>query len=113
MKVHAIRTGLVRVRQAHRESKGDVLIVPTPGHTPHHVSVVVFGTPALFLAGDTSYNQQLLIDGKVDGVSPNEDVSRQTLSRISALSRARPIVYLLSHDPEGESRLLNLSVLKV
>ena len=72
--------------------QGDVLIIPTPGHTPHHVSVVVCGSPSLFLAGDTSYNQQLLIAGKVDGVSPDEDVARQTLSRIMALSKQRPIV---------------------
>src|SRR5450631_2257410 len=51
---------------------GDVLIVPTPGHTPHHVSVVVCGMPSYFLAGDTSYNQHLLLAGKVDGVSPSE-----------------------------------------
>ena len=85
----------------------------TPGHTLHHVSVVVCGSPALFLAGDTSYNQQLLIAGKVDGVSPNEEVARQTLSRIIALSKERPMVYLPSHDPEGQSRLLNQSVLKI
>src|SRR5580658_346883 len=93
--------------------QGDVLILPTPGHTPHHVSVVVCGSPALFLAGDTSYNQQLLIAGKVDGVSPNEEVARQTLSRIVALSQERPMVYLPSHDPESQSRLLNQSVLKI
>jgi len=52
--------------------QGDILIVPTPGHTPHHISVVVGGSPTLFLAGDTSYNQQLLIEGKVDGVSPSD-----------------------------------------
>lgn len=90
---------------------GDVLIVPTPGHTPNHVSVVVCGSPSLFLAGDTSYNQQLLLAGKVDGVSPNEDLARQSLSKIMALSNERPIVYLPSHDPESENRLLNSSVL--
>ena len=92
--------------------QGDVLIVPTPGHTPHHVSVVVCGSPSLFLAGDTSYNQQLLIDGKVDGVSPNPDVTRQTISRITALAKERNLVYLPSHDPESQNRLVNRSVLK-
>jgi N-acyl homoserine lactone hydrolase len=93
--------------------QGDVVILPTPGHTPHHVSVVVCTSPALFLAGDTSYSQQLLISGKVDGVSPDEEVARQTLSRIIALSQERPLVYLPSHDPDGQNRLLNHSVLKV
>jgi N-acyl homoserine lactone hydrolase len=93
--------------------QGDVVIVPTPGHTPSHISVVVCGSPSFFLAGDTSYNQQLLIEGKVDGVSPSEDVARATLSRIRELSKERAMVYLPSHDPESEERLLNQSVLRV
>jgi N-acyl homoserine lactone hydrolase len=92
--------------------RGDVLVVPTPGHTPHHVSVVVLGSPSFFLAGDTSYNQQLLLEGKVDGVSPNEAISRQTLSQIRALAKEQPLVYLPSHDPESEERLVQRSVLK-
>ena len=90
--------------------QGDVAIVPTPGHTPHHVSVVVSGSPAIFLAGDTSYNQRLLLEGKVDGVCPDEAVSRQTYSRILALARERPLVYLPSHDPESVDRLVQRTV---
>jgi glyoxylase-like metal-dependent hydrolase (beta-lactamase superfamily II) len=80
---------------------GDVLIIPTPGHTPEHVSVVVCGSPSVFLAGDTSYNQHLLLAGKVDGISPDKAVSHHTMSRIMALAQERPLVYLPSHDPEG------------
>jgi N-acyl homoserine lactone hydrolase len=89
--------------------RGDVVIVPTPGHTPDHVSVIVRGSPSLFLAGDTSYNQDLLIAGKVDGVSPDESVSRRTMRRILTLSREHPLVYLPSHDPDAEERLTRLS----
>lgn len=41
---------------------GDVVLVPTPGHTAHHLSVVV-KTDGLsyFLAGDTSYTEQLML----------------------------------------------------
>jgi N-acyl homoserine lactone hydrolase len=91
---------------------GDVLIVPTPGHTPHHVSVVVCGSPSFFLAGDTSYTQRLLLEGKVDGVSPNMDVARRTLNRIVSLADEQPLVYLPSHDPEGAARLAQQSVLR-
>ena len=92
---------------------GDVLVVPTPGHTPHHISVVVCGSPSLFIAGDTSYSQQLLIAGKVDGVSPNENDARATLAKIAALAKERPLVYLPSHDPQSEERLRNRSVLAI
>lgn len=91
--------------------RGDVLIVPTPGHTPDHVSVVVMGDVSFFLAGDTSYNQRLLLDGKSDGVSPDPDVTRRTLARILALAHERPLVYLPSHDPESAARLASRSLL--
>jgi N-acyl homoserine lactone hydrolase len=91
---------------------GEVLILPTPGHTPDHVSVIVRGSPSYFLAGDTSYNQSLLLAGKVDGVSPDVAVSHLTNSRILALAKEQPLVYLPSHDPEGAERLAQKSVLE-
>jgi N-acyl homoserine lactone hydrolase len=93
-------------------SSGDVLIVPTPGHTPAHISVVVCGSPSYFLAGDTSYDQNLLLAGKVDGVSPSESVSRQTMKNIVTLAMKRPLVYLPSHDPESELRLVQQSAIE-
>jgi N-acyl homoserine lactone hydrolase len=92
--------------------RGDVLVVPTPGHTPDHVSVLVCGSPSFFLAGDTSYNQHLLLAGKVDGVSPDETIARRTLSQIVGLAKQHPLVYLASHDPESGERLVRKSVLK-
>jgi N-acyl homoserine lactone hydrolase len=89
----------------------DIRIVPTPGHTLDHVSVIVDGSPALFLAGDTSYTQQLLLARKVDGVSPNAQLALQTMDRIQGLARERPLVYLPSHDPEAEDRLHRMSTL--
>lgn len=91
--------------------RGDVVVVPTPGHTPHHVSVVVCGDPSFFLAGDTSYNQDLLLAGKVDGVSPDPRVTLRTHANILALAQERPLVYLPSHDPDSAARLADRSVL--
>ncbi len=90
---------------------GEILVIPTPGHTPAHVSVLVQGSPSVFLAGDTSYTQGLLIEGKVDGVSPDEEISRQTLRRIRELARYQPMVYLPSHDVESKARLEGGAVL--
>jgi len=91
--------------------RGDVLVVPTPGHTPDHVSVLVSGDVSFLLAGDTSYNQRLLLAGEADGVSPDPGVSRHTLTRILDLARERPLVYLPSHDPDSAARLASRSVL--
>jgi glyoxylase-like metal-dependent hydrolase (beta-lactamase superfamily II) len=86
-------------------SDEEVLVIPTAGHTPSHVSVLVQGSPSVLLAGDTSYTQGLLVEGKVDGVSPNEEVSRGTLGKIRELAKKRPMVYLPWHDAESEARL--------
>jgi glyoxylase-like metal-dependent hydrolase (beta-lactamase superfamily II) len=86
-------------------SDEEILVLPTPGHTPAHVSVLVQGATSVLLAGDTSYTQDLLLAGKIDGVSPNEDVSRETQNKIRQLASERPLVYLPSHDPESEARL--------
>lgn len=85
---------------------GDVVIVPTPGHTPGHVSVLVQSDDlTYFLAGDTSYTEQLMRDQQPDGVSPNARITRETLSNILAFAHAQPLVYLPTHDPESVTRL--------
>ncbi len=92
-------------RSATLGASEEILAIPTPGHTPAHVSVLVQGSPSYFLAGDTSYTQSLMVEGKIDGVSPNEKVSRNTLGMIRELARRQPLVYLPSHDPESQARL--------
>ena len=90
-----------RVTQA-----GDVLIVPTPGHTPAHVSVIVRTDEAsYFLAGDTSYTQQLLLEQRADGVSPRPKIVLDTMATILQYARETPTVYLPSHDPECMQRI--------
>jgi N-acyl homoserine lactone hydrolase len=92
---------------------GDVLIVPTPGHTPGHVSVVVNTEDvAFFLAGDTSYSQNLLIKRTADGVAPRASVAIDTLDRILGLADYRPLVYLPTHDPESIDRLTHKHTLR-
>jgi N-acyl homoserine lactone hydrolase len=87
---------------------GTIVIVPTPGHTPGHVSVIaVDGDVKHFLAGDATYTQQSLVEKLVDGVSPSEAVSLQTMRRIVSYASSEPMVYLPTHDPESEHRLIN------
>ena len=91
---------------------GDVVIVPTPGHTPNHVSVIV-KTEGLsyFLAGDTSYSEELLLERHPDGVSPDVEVAKQTMTHILSYAAAEPIVYLPTHDPRSAERLKNKQIL--
>lgn len=85
---------------------GDVRIVPTPGHTPGHVSVVLDeGDRVVFFAGDTSYDEGLMVEGAIDGVCPDPKAASDSMRRIRELCASRPTVYLPGHDPEAEERL--------
>jgi N-acyl homoserine lactone hydrolase len=85
---------------------GDVVLLPTPGHTPGHASVAVRLDGGLVLiAGDTSYTQQLLLDGAADGVTQDPATSLRTIALIRELAASEPLVYLPSHDPESAARL--------
>ena len=90
---------------------GDVVAVGTPGHTADHISVIVQdGGTAYFLAGDTSYNEELMLAGKLDGVSADEQVSGATLDTIRRFTQSRPTVYLPTHDPQADGRLAKRQV---
>ena len=87
-------------------SSGDVRLIPTPGHTPGHLSVVAETDDRLVVfAGDASYSEEILLEQVVDGVAPDERVAKETLARLLDLTRRRSTVYLPSHDPEAVRRL--------
>jgi N-acyl homoserine lactone hydrolase len=86
-------------------SDGSVFAVPTPGHMPGHMSVVVRSSEATyFLAGDATYDEQLLKQRIADGVGDVRP-SLDTLERIAAFARSEPTVLLPAHDPLAEHRL--------
>jgi N-acyl homoserine lactone hydrolase len=90
---------------------GDVHFVPTPGHTPGHLSVAVTASDVTyFLAGDASYTQDLMLAGQIDGVATDRTTARRTLAQIHAFCRATPTVYLPAHDPDTPDRLANRQV---
>ena len=90
---------------------GDVVVVATPGHTANHLSVLVHDDDvAVLLAGDTSYSQDLMLAGKVDGVSPDVATAAKTLAAIRQFTLAQPTIYLPTHDPGAGTRLAQRSV---
>ncbi len=90
---------------------GDVHVVPTPGHTPGHYSVIVQEDEhALFFAGDTSYTQQLLLEQAIDGITRDVALYQQTSQQIRTYLQSVPTIYLPSHDPESAHRLATRTV---
>jgi N-acyl homoserine lactone hydrolase len=105
LKWQAVRHGPF-AQSAPLTKAGDVVAVPTPGHTPSHLSVLVRdGEAEIMLAGDTSYLESTMLRGTVDGVSPNEAEAASTLATIRKLCAERPTVYLPTHDPKSAERL--------
>lgn len=85
---------------------GDVIAVPTPGHTPSHASIVVRGgDQQIMLAGDASYLEAAMLRGAIDGVNADETAAKATLADIRALCATRPTIYLPTHDPQSAERL--------
>jgi glyoxylase-like metal-dependent hydrolase (beta-lactamase superfamily II) len=85
---------------------GAVLLVPTPGHSAGHLSVLLRESErAVAFAGDLSYSQDLLLAGAVDGVAPDERLARASMQWMTAFMATTPTVYLPSHDPNAARRL--------
>jgi len=79
-----------------------VTLLPTPGHTPGHLSVLVEDGPRrILLAGDVTYSAELLAEGVVDGVAPSARRARESMRRVTALDA----VVLPTHDPGSVARL--------
>lgn len=83
---------------------GSITLVATPGHSPGHLSVIaeMDGTH-YFLAGDTSYTEQNMLQTIPDGIGTGQSVD--TLRKIRSFTQQLPTVYLPSHDPEGLRRI--------
>jgi glyoxylase-like metal-dependent hydrolase (beta-lactamase superfamily II) len=88
---------------------GDVRLVPTPGHTLGHTSVVLQeGNRVVFFAGDASYSQEMLLERTPDGVCTlggGQLLARETMEQIIAYAQHTELVFLPSHDPDAARRL--------
>lgn len=94
-------------KSSHRITKsGDVVIVPTPGHTSGHQSVILRDKDFdYFFAGDTSYTENLMVRKVIDGVTSNMEEALSTMANIHEYIEKNPTIYLPSHDPASKNRL--------
>jgi glyoxylase-like metal-dependent hydrolase (beta-lactamase superfamily II) len=91
---------------------GCIAFVETPGHMQGHLSILVQEQEILYcLAGDATYDVDLLLTDQVDGVTYDVAVSQRTLERLRILARQRPTVVLPAHDPGAPERLVKKSCL--
>ena len=93
---------------------GDVHLIPTPGHSPGHLSLIlVKGDCSIIFAGDASYTQDLLIAQQADGIGGDPQAQQDTHVKILAYAEQRPTIYLPSHDPGSKERLENQTTINI
>lgn len=93
-----------RLRLVHGEEEilDGVRLLPTPGHTPGHQSVVIeAGRERVVIAAQCAFRADELRSGEPSGANLHDDSWRaaatDSLAQIHALA---PLVAHLSHDPE-------------
>jgi glyoxylase-like metal-dependent hydrolase (beta-lactamase superfamily II) len=86
--------------------KGDILAIPTPGHTAGHLSVIVIDKDVEFMiAGDVTYSEQSLLNRQLQGISFAKSQHLPTIDKVCRHVKEHPTVYLPTHDPESGFRL--------
>jgi glyoxylase-like metal-dependent hydrolase (beta-lactamase superfamily II) len=86
---------------------GRLVLVPTPGHTPGSLSMLVRrpGQPPLMMVGDLTYDVHLLENGHVPGVGDRR-LARAASAMTNQLREQHPgLVILPAHDPGAAARL--------
>jgi glyoxylase-like metal-dependent hydrolase (beta-lactamase superfamily II) len=86
---------------------GSLVLLPTPGHTPGSISLLVrrLGRVPLLLVGDLTYESGLLEAGRIPGVGDRPELHR-TSAMVRQLEDHNPgLAVLPAHDPGAAERL--------
>ncbi|HLX91224.1 MAG TPA: N-acyl homoserine lactonase family protein [Puia sp.] len=87
-------------------ASGDLLYIPTPGHTLGHSSIVFKSDDFdIIFAGDSSYNQGQVIRGELPGVNVDYKKTKQTYKSLLDYATNRKTIYLPTHDEDAGKRL--------
>jgi N-acyl homoserine lactone hydrolase len=82
---------------------GSIVLLPTPGHTPGSLSMLVRrpNMAPLLMVGDLTYDARLLAAGQVPGAG-DKDQMRAAIAMVNALRRLHPdLAVLAAHDPNA------------
>ena len=86
---------------------GSLVVLPTSGHTPGSVSLLVRrpGLPPLLMVGDVTYDAHVLEAGHVPGVGSRRHL-REATAMVNEMRQRHPgLAILPAHDPGAADRL--------
>lgn len=89
---------------------GSMTLLPTPGHTPGSMSMLVRagGWPPLLLVGDLTYGIALLFEDRLPGTGDKAQL-RASFAKVRALAERLPgLVILPAHDPAAAEALARI-----
>jgi glyoxylase-like metal-dependent hydrolase (beta-lactamase superfamily II) len=97
---------------------GDVVVVPTPGHTRGSVSVAVRdGDRWLLFVGDHTPSQEVLAEECADGCTrywyPHLRDAERSRDRIRSFTRSYSTVLIPTHDPGSPARIAARDVVRL
>ena len=86
---------------------GSLVLLPTPGHTPGSLSMLVRqpGSTPLLMVGDLTYDAYLMQDGHVPGLGERAWVRRSSRAVNALRGRYPDLALLPAHDPAAGARL--------
>jgi N-acyl homoserine lactone hydrolase len=88
---------------------GSLVLLPTPGHTPGSVSLLVRrgSMRPLLLVGDLTYGADILRRGQIPGVGARRQLTATTRNVLALAEQLPGLVILPAHDPTAAQRLLD------
>lgn len=86
---------------------GSLVLLPTPGHTPGSMSLLVRreGKVSLVMVGDLTYDVELMEQGRVPGVGDKQGLQQATKAVNALRDTYADLVVLPAHDPSAAERL--------
>ncbi|MEJ2287486.1 MAG: N-acyl homoserine lactonase family protein [Deinococcales bacterium] len=79
---------------------GRIVLLPTPGHTRGHQSVLVRAEREVLLTADIAYDREALVQGILPGSLTAPAKARASLARVRAFTQGRPeAIVQYGHDP--------------
>lgn len=88
---------------------GSILLLPTPGHSSDHLSMLIRGgNKQVLLTGDACFRPHNLKDGNLPLILEDREEAIKSLERLRSISNVRETMVLTSHDPLAVGEKISL-----